>query len=85
MNFLSRIYNFLMDRIFGCPSKFKKGDTVQRVSGGPLMVVTKVATSYRNQKSLLFKCTWFDRDEKIIKNHFFMEAELKHFDWYNPS
>lgn len=85
MNFLSRTYNFLINSIFGCPSKFKKGDTVQHVSGGPLMVVLKVTTSYGNQGSLLFKCAWFDREKKIMKNHFFMESELKHFDWYNPS
>jgi uncharacterized protein YodC (DUF2158 family) len=50
-------------------SKFKVGDNVQLVSGGPQMTVKE----YSNSNTVL--CEWFAKDD--FKKHTFDEQQLK--------
>jgi uncharacterized protein YodC (DUF2158 family) len=67
--------------LFGPPSKFKVGDTVQLKNGGYLMVVVEVC-SYRNMKQCLLYCQWYESDFHRTRWNLFRESSLMPFDWY---
>lgn len=69
--------------LFGPASRFRVGDSVQLVSGGPLMVVYRIFSA-RDLKEPLVFCRWYDPKTRENRNMCFPEANLKLFDWYNP-
>lgn len=67
--------------MIGRKARFKVGDSVQLLNGGPLMVVKRV---YRGRKmnEPLLECQW--NEGKTIRKSLFRDDQLKMFDWYHP-
>jgi uncharacterized protein YodC (DUF2158 family) len=65
------------------PPKFRIGDQVQKITGGPLMIVQSVELIKRSNAHLV-TCKWYDTDTKESRTNIFREEQLKVFDWYNP-
>jgi uncharacterized protein YodC (DUF2158 family) len=79
--------NFFIDKIdllFGASPEFKKGDTVQLISGGYLMVILDVKRNLKKSPSSIL-CEWYDRDQKLTLKNTFLAIEIKMFDWYHPA
>ena len=53
--------------------EFKKGDTVQLKSGGPIMTIA----SYDGKR--YFRCLWFTKDEDKVRDGYFPPDSLKLF------
>lgn len=81
MNTLRQLIDRINLKLFGSRTRFKKDDTVQHVTGGPLMVVLSVKCIKKNTPSIV-SCKWYDREQKSIQTSNFSEDELKVFDWY---
>lgn len=84
---MKAIKNFLtdkIDRLFYVPAGFKRGDTVQRISGGVLMVILSVTRSTKNSPASVV-CEWYNREQKVTVKSTFLIPEIKMFDWYHPS
>ena len=64
------------------PSKFKVGDQVQLISGGPLMIVESVEL-IKKTGNYLIGCKWFDKETQSSRTNLFTQEQLKPFDWYN--
>jgi uncharacterized protein YodC (DUF2158 family) len=70
-----------MHRIFGPTPKFKKGDSVQCVSGDDLMVVQSVKIPKKSM--IMYFCKWYDSKTKSTRTNIFREEQLRQFDWYH--
>lgn len=66
--------------LFGPPSKFKVGDSVQLKSGDHLMIVIEVLKK-RGMKQPLIHCTWYESHTKQNRCNLFLENHLIFFDW----
>ena len=64
--------------------KFKVGDQVQQINGGPLMIVQSIEVVPKT-KDILISCKWYDKETKETRTNLFKEEQLKLFDWYNPN
>jgi len=53
--------------------EFKKGDTVQLKSGGPIMTIA----NYDGKR--YFRCLWFTKDEDKVRDGYFPPDSLKLF------
>ena len=84
MNGFAKVWTSITIKLFGTTSKFKEKDTVQHISGGPLMVVVKVKLATKRDLPSLVSCSWYDREQRESKTGTFNETELRSFDWYNP-
>lgn len=80
---ITKIWEWIGDRIFSPPSLFKKDDSVQHIRGGPLMIVLKIKREKKVSSTI--QCVWFDREKQAVRKDSFREEDLKMFDWYNPS
>jgi uncharacterized protein YodC (DUF2158 family) len=56
--------------------KFKAGDLVQLLEGGPLMVVESIKTSKEFKTDIVY-CKWFDPKTNKSYMHFFTDDQLK--------
>jgi uncharacterized protein YodC (DUF2158 family) len=65
-------------------TKYKAGDQVQLLEGGPLMIVEWVKSS-REFKTNILCCKWFDPKTKETLTHVFTDDQVKLFDWYHPN
>lgn len=79
---IATIWRKIVRRFFKPSSKFKVNQAVQRVSGGPLMVVS--GFNYNGDDELYIICQWYDRDLRLTLRQEFPERELKAFNWSNP-
>ena len=70
--------------IFKPDTKFKVGDQVQQINGGPLMIVQSIEM-LKNSNGYLVTCKWFDTDTKESRTNLFKPEQLKLFDWYHPN
>lgn len=68
--------------LFGPPSRFNVGDSVQLLEGGDLMVVIQVHST-RGMKRPLVECKWQESSTRDVRTQLFPEDRLKLFDWYN--
>lgn len=59
-------------------AKFKKGDQVQLLSGGPSMVVNSVYAPDASDKDYVYSCKWFAGAN--VKHANFSEPTLKEFE-----
>lgn len=85
MKSISKAWKLVTRKFFGDVSKFKEKDTVQHISGGPLMIVVKVKFVTKRCSPPLVSCSWYDREQQKTKTGVFIETELRNFDWYNPT
>ena len=71
----------LKEKLFGCASKFKVGDSVQLEAGSDeLMVITEIYTS-RDLTEPLISCSWSVKGKSETRTCLFPESKLKRFDW----
>ncbi len=75
-------FSGLLFDLFGPTPKFKVGDSVEVVEGGPLMVVTKIVST-SGVEAPLVNCQWVDAETKSIEVKLFSEKGLKLVDWYH--
>ena len=78
-NFFAHSVNLL----YNSPEGFKKGDTVQRISGGYVMVILNIKRNPKKSPSTIL-CQWYDREQKLTMKSTFLAIDIKLFDWYNP-
>lgn len=67
--------------LFGPPSTFKVGDTVQLTSGGYLMVVVEVCRHRKMNRCLIY-CQWYESEFHRTRWNLFTESSLRYFDWH---
>jgi uncharacterized protein YodC (DUF2158 family) len=72
--------NELFQKLFGPKPKFKRGDSVQSVSGNDLMVVQWAKVL--GKSLIMYHCKWYDAKAKSTRTNIFREDQLKQFDWY---
>lgn len=77
-------FNEFLQKIFGPHPKFKRGDSVQCVTGQEhdLMVVQWVRVLKGSM--IMYYCKWYDSKAKSTRTNIFREEQLKQFDWYHP-
>jgi hypothetical protein len=75
-------WEILKQKLFGCPSSFTIGDSVQLAAGSDeLMVVTEIHIS-RRLKEPLIGCKWCVKGKSEIRTCLFPESKLRRFDWH---
>jgi uncharacterized protein YodC (DUF2158 family) len=84
MNTLKKFFADKIDLLFSAAPEFKKGDTVQRISGGVLMVILNVKRNPKKSPATVL-CQWYDREQKLTMESTFLAIEIKLFDWYHPA
>lgn len=74
----------ILSKFFGPRPKFKKGDSVQCISGDEhdLMVIQWVRVLKKSV--VMYSCKWYDAKAKSTRTNIFREDQLKQFDWYHP-
>jgi uncharacterized protein YodC (DUF2158 family) len=65
-------------------TKYKPGDQVQLLEGGPIMIVEWVKSSPAFKTSILC-CKWFDPKTQQTCMHVFTDDQVKQFDWYQAN
>jgi uncharacterized protein YodC (DUF2158 family) len=66
------------------PARYKAGDQVQLLEGGPLMIVEWVKPSPEFKTSIL-SCKWYDTKTRQTLTHLFTDDQVKLFDWLSPN
>jgi len=57
-------------------SKFKVGDTVELISGGPQMTAGSYKTNMHGSETNVLTCTWFD-ELNVVQHYEFHEDQLR--------
>lgn len=83
MNTLKKFLTEKINLLLYAPAKFKKGDAVQCIAGGALMVILNIKHNADESRSAIL-CQWYDREQKLTLQRTFLAAEIKLFDWYHP-